>query len=99
MVARYLGTPYSRSQMSYDLRRLVRKGLLHQIEGTHCYMLTPYGRRVALFLTKVHDRVLRPGLQVLDLHFPSQAPPPLRIAFASVDRAITQLVQEARLAA
>jgi hypothetical protein len=99
VVARYVGTPYTRSQMSYDLRRLVRKGLLHRIEGTHRYMLTPYGRRVALFLTKVHDRVLRPGLQALDLHLISQAPPPLRIAFASVDRAITQLVQEARLAA
>ncbi len=99
VVARHLGTPYTRSQMSYDLRRLVRKGLLHRVEGSHRYMLTPYGRRVALFLTKVHDRVLRPGLQALDPRVISHAPPPLRTAFAAVDRAVSQLVQEARLAA
>jgi len=99
IVARHLGTAYTRSQMSYDLRRLVCKGLLTRVDRTHCYVLTPYGRRVALFLTKVHDRVVRPGLQALDQSISSQAPPPLRLAFTAVDRAITHLVQEARLAA
>jgi hypothetical protein len=99
VVARHWGTPYTRSQMSYDLRRLIRKGLLHRVEGTHRSMLTPYGRRVALFLTTAHDRVLRPGLQALDLTITSATPPPLRTAVAAVERAVTQLVQEARLAA
>ncbi len=90
---------YTARQMGYDLRRLARKGLLCRVEGKLCYTLTPYGRRVGLFLTKVHARVLRPGLQALDLRAPSQAPPPLRTAFAALDAATTSLINDARLAA
>jgi hypothetical protein len=61
--------------------------------------MTPYGRRVALFLTKVHARVLRPGLQALDIDFTPQAPPVRRTIFAVLDRAIDLCVQEAQLAA
>lgn len=99
VVARQLGAPYTPSQMSYDLRRLVRKRLLQRLDRTHRYVLTPYGRRVALFLTKVHARVLQPGLQALDLTIQSHAPPPLRRAFTAVDHAVTSLIAEARLAA
>jgi hypothetical protein len=59
LVASLLGTAYSTRQMGYDLRRLTRKGLIARIDQQHRYVLTPYGRRVALFLTKVHARVLR----------------------------------------
>ena len=85
--------------MGYDLRRLARKGLLRRVDGKLSYTLTPYGRRVALFLTKVHARVLRPGLQALDLRIQSHAPPPLRTAFAALDAATTSLINDARLAA
>ena len=63
------------------------------------YTLTPYGRRMALFLTKVHSRVLLPGLQALDLRIVSQAPPPLRSAYTFLDQAIQDVVSEAKLAA
>ena len=64
LVAQLLGLPddqYTARQMGYDLRRLARKGLQERQPGRLSYTLTPWGRRVALFLTKLHVRVLRPG--------------------------------------
>jgi len=101
-VAQLLGVPdeeYTARQMGYDLRRLVRKGLVRPVPGKLCYTLTPFGRRVALFLTKVYARVLRPGLQALDPRVVAQAPPPLRAAFVALDAATNSLIKEARLAA
>ncbi len=101
-VAQLLGVPdaaYTARQLGYDLRRLLRKGLLARVDGKLCYTLTPHGRRVALFLTKLYARVLRPGFQALDGRITSQAPPPLRTALAAVDAATEGLLQEARLAA
>jgi hypothetical protein len=99
LIASLLGTPYSTRHMGYDLRRLVRKGLITRLDHQKRYVLTPYGRRVALFLTKVHARVLRPGLQALDLSFTAQAPPRLRTTFAALDRAIDAHIADAQLAA
>lgn len=99
LIASLLGTAYSTRQMGYDLRRLQRKGLIQRLERQKRYVLTPYGRRVALFLTKVHARVLRPGLQALDLGFTPQAPPRLRTTFAALDRAIDAHIKEAQFAA
>jgi hypothetical protein len=99
LVASLLATPYTTRQMGYDLRRLTRKGLIRRLDHQNRYVLTPYGRRVALFLTKVHARVLRPGLQALDLSFTAQAPPRLRTTFAALDRAIDAHIAEAQLAA
>jgi hypothetical protein len=90
---------YTSRQMGYDLRRLKRKALIRQVPGKLCYTLTPYGRRMALFLTKVQSRVLRPGLQALDLQIVSNASPPLRSAYTFLDQAIQDLVSEAKLAA
>jgi hypothetical protein len=102
LVARLRGVPddqYTPRQMGYDLRRLARKGLIRPVPGKLGYTLTPYGRRVALFVTKVQARVLRPGLQALDLQLVSQAPPPLRSACAALDAAVNDLISDARLAA
>src|SRR6201993_1429587 len=41
LTARLLGTSYSASQMTYDLRRLRLNGLIRRIEHTHTYVLTP----------------------------------------------------------
>lgn len=99
LIASLLGTPFTTRQMGYDLRRLLRKGLLTRLDHQNRYVLTPYGRRVALFLTKVHARVLRSGLQALDLRFAAQVPPPLRTTFIALDRAIDAHIAEAHLAA
>jgi len=90
---------YTARHMGYDLRRLARKGVIRRIPGKLGYTLTPYGRRTALFLTKVHARVLRPGLQALDPSHTSEVPPPLRLALDAVDAATDALATEAKLAA
>jgi hypothetical protein len=102
VVAQLLGVEpphYTAAQMGYDLRRLARKGLVRRVPGKLCYMVTPYGRRVALFLTKIHARVLRPGLRALDERLTAHAPPPLRRAFLALDEVTDTLVKEARLVA
>jgi len=101
-VVQLLGTPdadYTARQMGDDLRRLARKGLLARVDGKLCYTLTPHGRRVALFLTKLYARVRRPGFQALDARMASQTPPPLRTALAAVGAATDRWIEEARLVA
>lgn len=59
-VSTLLGLPYSMGQMSYDLRRLRLKDLIIRLPHTNTYVLTPDGQRVAIFYTKLHNRLLRP---------------------------------------
>jgi hypothetical protein len=102
LVAQLLSGPdeqYTARQMGYDLRRLARKGLIQRRAGQLRYILTPWGRRVALFLAKLHGRVLRPGLQAITPHLPSTAPPALRLALQEVDIALRVLLRDAGLAA
>ena len=93
VTARLPGTSYSASQMTYDLRRLRLNGLIRRIEHTHTYVLTPDGQRLAIFYTKLHDRLLRP-LAAADQ---PQAPPGLRQALAVIDRHVDDYVARARL--
>jgi hypothetical protein len=101
-VAQLLGVPdaqYTARQMGYDLRRLVRKGLLRRLGRRLRYELTTDGRRLALFLAKLLTRVLRPGLQALDPRLPSTVSPALRIGLMEVDIAVRAMLNDARLAA
>jgi len=93
LTARLPGTPCTASQMTYDLRRLRLNGLIRRIEHTHTYVLTPDGQRLAIFYTKLHDRLLRP-LAAADQ---PQAPPGLRQALAVIDRHVDDYVARARL--
>jgi hypothetical protein len=61
---------YSARQMSYDLRRLRRKGLIHRIPRTQRYELTREGRRLAVFFTKTYTRIVCPALAELDPALP-----------------------------
>lgn len=47
----------TQGRMSYDLRRLRLHGLITRVAGTHRYTVTDFGLRVALFLTRLHNRV------------------------------------------
>ena len=94
-VAILLGVPYSMSQMSYDLRRLRLKGLITRLPHTNTYVLTDEGQRVAIFYTKVHNRLLRP---LLAAHDPP-APLPLRQALRVINHHVDHYVTEARVAA
>jgi hypothetical protein len=93
LVAGLLGTPYRPGQMTYDLRRLRRHGLIQRLPRTNRYMLTPDGIRVAVFYTKVHNRLLHPLLAADQ----PQAPPQLRAALTILDRHVDDYTTNARL--
>ena len=57
---------YSAGQMSYDLRRLVRKGIICRVAGSQRCYLTPYGWRLARFYARLEARVFRPTLTALN---------------------------------
>jgi hypothetical protein len=94
-VTALLGVAYSANQMSYDLTRLRRKGLIQRLPRTNLYVLTSEGVRFALFYTKVHDRLLGP---LLTADTPP-APPPLRAALHAIDQSVRDYVRSARLQA
>lgn len=93
LTARLLGTGYTTSQMTYDLRRLRFNGLIRRIEHTHTYVLTPDGQRLAIFYTKLNDRLLRPLLAADQ----PQAPPALRHALTTIDHHVDDYIARARL--
>jgi hypothetical protein len=73
-------------QMTYDLRRLRSHGLIGKIPHTHRYQLIDHGLSTAMFLTRVHDRLLPTGLAVLA---DTQSPRPLRAAATAYQSAST----------
>jgi hypothetical protein len=92
-VSRLLGMLYTPNQMSYDLGRLRLNGLIERRGGTNTYQLTTEGQRVAIFYTKIHNRLLRPLLA-------ADAPPApveLRQALRTIDRHVHGYIDEARL--
>jgi hypothetical protein len=64
------------------------------VPRTNTYVLTPEGVRVAVFYTKVHDRVLRPLLAAADV---PPTPVEVRRALATIDHAVEDTVVRARL--
>lgn len=92
-VSYLLGVPYTANQMSYDLTRLRLNRLIERRPGTNTYQLTPDGQRVAIFYTKVHDRLLRP---LLAADTPP-APTELRNALRVIDRHLHDYVDQAHL--
>jgi hypothetical protein len=97
-VAALLAQPYRAAQMTYDLRRLRLKGLIHRIPGTHRYTATTYGLKVAFFYSKLYLRLLRPNWNAL-LPNADALPRPLRDALDHLDAEIRKLHQDAALAA
>lgn len=97
-VAALLGRPYSTAQMTYDLRRLRLKGLIHRLAGSHRYTATTYGLKVVFFYSKLYLRILRPNWQAL-LPADDTLPHPLRDALDQLDTEIRKLHEEAALAA
>ena len=92
------GRPYSAAQMTYDLRRLRLKGLIHRIPKTHRYTATSYGLKVAFFYAKLYLRIFRPNWAAL-IPTDDRFPRALRAALDVLDREIQKLHEEAALAA
>jgi hypothetical protein len=89
-----LGQDYSMSKMSYDLRRLRLHGLIQRLPRSNTYQLTGEGIRVAVFYTKLQNRLLRP---LLDADKPP-ANIEIRRALKTLDNAVADYVHNARLA-
>ncbi len=85
-------------RMTYDLRRLRLHGLIERIPGSHRYQVTEFGLRVALFLTRLHNRLVRPGLSQIAGHDPP-CPSRLRRAFAHLQTEMDRFAQQSHLAA
>jgi hypothetical protein len=86
---------YTAAQATYDLRRLRLKGLIKRVPHTHTYHLTLLGAKAATFLTKLHERLFRPGLTAaLPL---SEYPSDLAQALSEVAALIDVHFQEALL--
>jgi hypothetical protein len=83
--------------MTYDLRRLRSHHLIERIPGTHRYRVTDTGLHTAVFLTRLHDRILPAGLAELT---DTTAPPSrLRTAATAYQAAIDDIIRDAGLAA
>lgn len=77
----------TQGRMTYDLRRLRLHGMIERIPKTHRYHVTNFGLRAALYFTRVHARLYRPGVaQIL-----ATGPPPLPSGF---QRALQKLEHE-----
>jgi predicted MarR family transcription regulator len=80
--------------MSYDLRRLRLHGLIQRIPRKNTDILTPDGIRVAVFYTKLRNRLLRP---LLDADKPP-AKSEIRQALRTLELAVADYIHAARLA-
>lgn len=89
LLSRDLAT-YSRSAMTYDLRRLRLHGLIERVTGTHRYTVTTLGLRAAFFYTTLHRRLLQLGGAEL-----ADVPPPLRSAVHHLQAALDKLWHDA----
>lgn len=91
-------TPESltRGQMTYHLRRLRLHGLIERIPKSHRYRVTDQGWRQALFCTRIHNRVLRPGLSQI---LPDANDTPLARQFTRLDEAIQDWLNQEKVPA
>jgi len=89
---------YKPSHMTYDLRRLRLKGMIWRKPGTNRYELTPYGRNTSLFLARLYQRVLRPGLSAaIEPPWKLEPPHPLRAILQQLHGQIRDLLRDAHL--
>ncbi len=54
-------------RLAYELRKLRGKGVVRKVPRRNLYTLTDVGYRAVLYLTKLHQRLLAPALDSLDV--------------------------------
>ena len=84
---------YSVGQMSYDLRRLIRKGIICRVCGSQRCYLSPYGWKLARLYARLEARVFRPALTVMNAP-PVGEPGPLHKAAQIIDTEIDRLLAQ-----
>jgi hypothetical protein len=92
---------YGPRQMTYDLRRLRRKGFIQRIPRTQRYELTSEGRRLAVFFTKTYTRIVNPSLAELDPQLPPEIANnhPLAQAWRAYEHALDDKIKQAAITA
>ena len=88
----------SQGTITYQLRRLRLHGLIERLPGSFRYRVTDFGFRVALFFTRVYNRLLRPGLAAA-LPTLRAITTPLKRAFDTLGAQIDAMINHAQLAA
>ena len=73
-------------------------GLIERIPQSHRYRVTDLGLRIALFFTKVHSRILRPGLSQLFDGCPKAPNRSIATAMSRLQQALADLFDHAKLA-
>jgi hypothetical protein len=86
----------SQGTITYQLRRLRLHGLIERLPGSFRYRVTDFGFRVALFFTRIYNRLLGPGLAAAlpTLHAITT---PLKSAFDKLATQIDNLINHAQL--
>ena len=72
--------------------------MIERIPKTHRYRVTDFGLRAALYFTRVHARLYRPGVAQILPHAPPMASALQRV-FRTVESEIDQQIRHAKLAA
>jgi hypothetical protein len=91
----------TQGKMTYDLRRLRLHGMIERVPKTHRYQVTNFGFRAALFLTRTHARLYRPGFAEVQPKL-AHAPPSdsqLQRHLAKIEAEIDRRVRNAKLVA
>jgi len=91
----------TQGRMTYDLRRLRLHGMIERIPKSHRYRVTDFGFRAALFFTRTHARLYRPGFAEVLPKLPN-APPgtsKLQQHLAKIEAEIDRRVHDAKLVA
>ncbi len=96
LVAHDLARPYSIRQTAYDLRHLIRKGLVERLPRGNRYRLTSLGRRLVLFTAKLYHRVFCRGIARLQPSYPEGA---LHNSWRRFETQVDLLIGEAHIAA
>jgi hypothetical protein len=96
LVEQHLALDYTMRQMAYDLRRLIRKGLLERLPRRNRYRLTALGRCLIPFATRVYNHVSCRGLARLEPAYPDTN---LSRAWQHFDAQLGALISEAQPAA
>ena len=84
---------YNARKMGYDLRRLRLKGIVWRQPNTTRYRLTTYGIRVAIFMTRLHARVLLPASVAIDPDSNLEIPYRLNQALNKVNHEIDNMLE------
>jgi hypothetical protein len=96
-VASLLGedpSQWTQGRLTYQLRRLRLHGLIERAKGSHRYVVTDEGYKIALWLSRCQARIFRPSLgQALDAF----ADTPLKEAMARFDKFVESYFQAAKV--